>query len=116
VHWLDLDQRLQAEPGKAFKLTWKRAGAGGKTESLTADVVQVERKQLDEYDHTVTSLVFGARNDIDRGTGAMTPIEAGSDTRCRARSSAPPALRARSCRSSSRSSAAMRRRMRSAAH
>jgi regulator of sigma E protease len=74
VHWLDLDQRLQAEPQKTFKLTWKRA-TGGKTETHTADFVQVQRKQLDEYDHTVTSLVFGARNDVDRGTGAMTPIE-----------------------------------------
>ena len=75
VHWIDLDQRLQAEPNKTFKLTWKRAGPGGKTETHDADVMQVERKQLDEYDHTVTSLVFGARNDVDRGTGAMVPIE-----------------------------------------
>jgi regulator of sigma E protease len=74
VHWLDLDQRLQAEPQKTFKLAWKRA-AGNKTETLTAELVQVQRKQLDEFDHTVTSLVFGARNDVDRGTGAMTPIE-----------------------------------------
>jgi regulator of sigma E protease len=74
VHWLDLDQRLQAEPQKTFKLTWKRA-AGGKTETHTADFVQVQREQVDQYDHTVISLVFGARNDVDRGTGAMTPIE-----------------------------------------
>ncbi len=81
VHWLDLDQRLQAEPNKTFKLTWKRA-AGAKPGSdnsrvatLTAELVQVQRKGLDAYDHTVTSLVFGARNDVDRGTGAMTPIE-----------------------------------------
>ena len=25
AHWMDLDQRLQAEPTKTFKLTWKRA-------------------------------------------------------------------------------------------
>jgi regulator of sigma E protease len=75
LHWLDLEQRLQAEPHKTFKLTWKRPGAGGKTEVSTADVVQVQRTQLDEYDHTVTTLVFGAHNDVDRGTGAMTPIE-----------------------------------------
>jgi regulator of sigma E protease len=37
--------------------------------------MQVQRTQLDAYDHTVTSLVFGARDDVDRGTGAMTPIE-----------------------------------------
>ncbi|MDB4958867.1 MAG: rane-associated zinc metalloprotease [Myxococcales bacterium] len=74
VHWLDLDQRLQAEPAKTFKLAWKRA-AGPRTETLTAELTQVQRKQLDDYDHTVTRLVFGARNDVDRGTGAMLPIE-----------------------------------------
>jgi regulator of sigma E protease len=73
-HWLDLDQRLQADPNKAYQLTWKRA-VDGTTKTMTAEVTQVWRKQLDEYDHTVTRLVFGARNDIDRGTGAMVPIE-----------------------------------------
>jgi len=75
THWMDLDQRLQAEPTRAFKLTWKRAAAGGKTETLSAEVTQVWRKQLDEYSHTETRLVFGAHDDIDRGTGAMVPIE-----------------------------------------
>jgi regulator of sigma E protease len=74
-HWLDLDQRLQAEPGKTFVRSWKRAAAGGTTEALSAELTQVQRKQLDEYGHTVTRLVFGARNDVDRGTGAMTPID-----------------------------------------
>jgi regulator of sigma E protease len=75
AHWLDLDQRLQAEPMKTFKVTWKRASAGGKTETQSAELTQVWRKELDEYDHTVTRLVFGAHDDIERGTGAMTPIE-----------------------------------------
>ena len=74
AHWLDLDQRLQVEANKTFKLTWKRATAG-KTETISADVTQVWRKQLDEYDHTVSRLVFGARNDVDRGSGAMVPID-----------------------------------------
>ncbi len=75
VHWLDLDQRLQADPNKTFKLTWKRASASGTTETLSAELTQVPRKELDDYGHTVTRLVFGARNDIDRGQGAMIPIE-----------------------------------------
>ncbi|HTR51714.1 MAG TPA: RIP metalloprotease RseP [Kofleriaceae bacterium] len=75
VHWLDLDQRLQAQPQKTFDLTWKRAAAGGKTDTLTAQLTQVWRKQLDEYGHTVTRLVFGAHDDIDRGTGAVTPVQ-----------------------------------------
>lgn len=79
AHWLDLDQRLQAEPNKTFKLTWKRAvakGPGGlQAEKMTAELTQVWRKHIDEYDHTVSRLVFGARNDIDRGAGGMVAID-----------------------------------------
>jgi regulator of sigma E protease len=74
LHWLDLDQRLQSDPNKTYKLTWKRAVAEG-TETRTAELTQVQRKELDDYGHTVTRLVFGARNDVDRGHGAMTPID-----------------------------------------
>ena len=42
---------------------------------MSAELTQVQRKQLDDYDHTVTRLVFGARNDVDRGTGATIPID-----------------------------------------
>jgi regulator of sigma E protease len=73
-HWLDLDQRLQAEPHKTFKLTWRRAAAG-KIETLTADVTQVPITGRDEYGHNVTRLVFGASHDVDRGAAAMVPIE-----------------------------------------
>jgi regulator of sigma E protease len=75
VHWLDLDQRLQADPNRTYKVTWKRAAGSGTTETLHAELTQVLRKELDPYGHTVTRLVFGARNDIDRGNGAMIPIE-----------------------------------------
>jgi len=74
AHWMELDQRLQAEPDKTFKISWKRAVAG-KTEVMTAELTQVRRKELDEYDHTITRLVFGADNDVDRGTGAMIAID-----------------------------------------
>jgi regulator of sigma E protease len=73
-HWLDLDQRLQAEPNKTFKLTWRRA-TGGKIETLSAELTQVWRRQLDVYNHTVSRLVFGARNDVDRGRGATVEID-----------------------------------------
>jgi regulator of sigma E protease len=73
-HWLDLDQRLQAEPQKTFKLSWKRA-VGGQIQTMSAELTQVMRAQLDDYDHTVTRLVFGARNDVDRGTGATIAID-----------------------------------------
>ena len=75
AHWIDLDQRLQAEPDKTFKLTWKRAAAAARPRRSRPSVTQVWRKQLDEYDHTVSRLVFGARNDVDRGSGAMVPID-----------------------------------------
>ena len=74
MHWLDLDQRLQAEPNKTYKITWKRALPEG-SETKSAELTQVQRKELDDYGHTVTRLVFGARNDVDRGQGAMTPID-----------------------------------------
>jgi regulator of sigma E protease len=74
AHWVDLDQRLQADPTRTFRLTWKRAAAGT-TETMSAELTQVWRKYLDDYGHTVTRLVFGARNDIDRGTGAMIAID-----------------------------------------
>jgi regulator of sigma E protease len=74
THWLDLDQRLQAEPTKTYKLTWKRSLTDG-TETKTAELTQVQRNENDDYGHTVQRLVFGAHNDIDRGQGAMTPIE-----------------------------------------
>jgi regulator of sigma E protease len=74
AHWLDLDQRLQAQPTRTFEVTWKRATAGG-TETVSAELTQVWRKQLDDYNHTVSRLVFGARNDVDRGRGATVPID-----------------------------------------
>jgi regulator of sigma E protease len=74
AHWVDLDQRLQAEPTRTFHLSWKRA-TGGTTEAMSAELTQVLRKHLDDYDHTVTRLVFGARNDVDRGTGVTIPID-----------------------------------------
>ena len=75
VHWFDLDQRLQAEPTRTFKLSWKRPASAGETETFTAELTQVHRKQLDDYGHTVTRLVFGATNDVDRGSGVLVPIE-----------------------------------------
>jgi regulator of sigma E protease len=74
THWVDLDQRLQAAPDRAFRLTWKRAVAGT-TQTMSGELTQVRRQQLDEYGHRVTRLVFGARNDVDRGTGATIAIE-----------------------------------------
>jgi regulator of sigma E protease len=73
-HWLDLDQRLQADPNRTFKLTWRRAAAGT-IETRHAELTQVWRKQLDDYEHTVSRLVFGARNDVDRGRGATVEID-----------------------------------------
>ena len=73
-HWLELDQRLQAAPDRTFKLTWQRA-VSGKIETQSAELTQVWRKHLDDYNHTVSRLVFGARNDVDRGHGATVEIE-----------------------------------------
>jgi len=74
LHWNDLDQRLQTEPDKTFKLTWKR-WEEGQLQIKHAEVTQVRRNEKDDYDHTVTRLVFGASNDVDRGAGTMVTIE-----------------------------------------
>lgn len=75
THWTELDQRLQAAPNKTFELTWKRGVAGGNTATQSAALRQEWRAELDAYGHAVTRLQFGAHNDIDRGSGAMTQIE-----------------------------------------
>jgi regulator of sigma E protease len=88
---MDLDQLLQSQPDRAWTLSWKRAAsaapasapgpgragdtAAGTVESHSAQLTQVRRKQLDEYGHSVERLVFGARNDAQRGVGRMAPID-----------------------------------------
>jgi regulator of sigma E protease len=76
THWMELDQTLQSDPSRAWKLTWKRADLiAHKVDTITATVTQVWRTELDEYGHTVHRLVFGARNDVERGQPKMVPIE-----------------------------------------
>ncbi len=74
-HWMVLDQRMQAEPEREWKITYQRTGERGEVLTQTAAVTQVRRKQNDEYGHAVERLVFGARNDVERGRGEMVPIE-----------------------------------------
>jgi regulator of sigma E protease len=75
-HWSLLDQRLLGGPERTWKLTWRRAEPDKSIhEFKDVPVTQVWRKELDEYGHTVERLVFGARNDVERGQGKMIPIE-----------------------------------------
>jgi regulator of sigma E protease len=73
-HWIELDQDLQSAPEKTWQLTWQRA-EGDQIVTFTKPLTQVWRTQLDDYGHTVKRLVFGARNDVDRGRGAMVEID-----------------------------------------
>jgi regulator of sigma E protease len=73
-HWLELDQLLQSDPARTWTLSWKRAEAGGVV-TKSAQLTQVWATQLDDYDHDVKRLVFGAHNDVDRGRGAMVAID-----------------------------------------
>lgn len=75
AHWMVLDQRLQSDPGRQWTITYRRTGPDGGVITGDAKVTQVRRKQVDEYGHTVERLVFGARNDAERGRGEMVPIE-----------------------------------------
>ncbi len=74
IHWLELEQRLLAEPDRTWTIRWRRA-VGDKVEVLSSSVTQVRRAQLDEYGHTVERLVFGAHNDVDRGVGQVVEID-----------------------------------------
>ena len=73
-HWVDLDQRLQSDPTRAWTISWKRT-EGDKVATMTASVTQVPKNQFDEYGHSVKRLIFGAHNDIARGHGVMTTID-----------------------------------------
>ena len=81
AHWIDLDQRLQAEPDEDVQADVEARGRKPGTDAHRVDRRCPARsrrcgaRQLDEYDHTVTRLVFGARNDVDRGTGAIVAID-----------------------------------------
>ncbi len=74
-HWSVLDQRLLSAPERTWKLTWRRADGDSIREHKDVPVTQVWRKELDQYGHTVERLVFGARNDVERGQGKLIPIE-----------------------------------------
>ncbi|HVK77476.1 MAG TPA: RIP metalloprotease RseP [Kofleriaceae bacterium] len=73
-HWAAFDQRLLAEPSRTWTISWRRA-QDGKVVDLSAQLTQVRRKEPDQYGHTVERLVFGARNDVERGQGKMVPID-----------------------------------------
>jgi regulator of sigma E protease len=73
-HWLELDQRLQSDPDRQWALTWKRA-EDGEIKTITKQLTQVWRTQLDDYGHNIKRLWFGASNDVDRGRGAMIEID-----------------------------------------
>lgn len=73
-HWMILDQRLQSRPDHTWTVRWQRA-VGGKVETMSTKLTQVQRKQFDEYGNTVQRLVFGAYSDFERGQGELTPIQ-----------------------------------------
>lgn len=73
-HWAAFDQRLLSDPTRAWTVSWRRA-EGGKVVDLSAKIVQAPRDDIDPYGHAVNRLVFGARNDVERGQGRMIPIE-----------------------------------------
>jgi regulator of sigma E protease len=87
LHWDDLEQRMLAEPEHTFVVSWKRwqdgpiwsepanDGERDKLVTLSGEITQQQRTELDDYEHRVKKLVFGAHNDVNRGSGAMTPIE-----------------------------------------
>ena len=68
-----LDQALQAEPKRAFSITWLRAEAAG-ARAMTAEVRQDRRRSADDYGQEHDELVFGAESELRHGEGAMVPV------------------------------------------
>jgi regulator of sigma E protease len=75
THWLSFDQALQADPQRAFTISWQRPIAAGGAEQHEAQITQEKRRARDEYGHDYTRLVFGAKNDFRPGRGEMLPID-----------------------------------------
>lgn len=76
--WVELDQLLQEADTRDVRLTWLRTGAGG-PERHEATIAQEERTFVDEFDHPVHQLVFGASGDFRVGPGPLvrTPSRVG---------------------------------------
>ncbi len=75
LHWMVLDQRLQSRPDHPWTVEWQRWSPEHKrVVTMSAQVVQIRRKQHDEYGNTVERLVFGAHTSSDRGRGELVPI------------------------------------------
>ncbi len=75
AHWMILDQTLQAQPGKAWRLGWRRAGGDGRARAMSATLTQRRDRVIDEYGQSTQQLSFGALNDYDRGDGERVAID-----------------------------------------
>jgi regulator of sigma E protease len=75
THWLLLDQALQADSDRSFRLSYLRALPGGGVEERQATLRQEHRRVVDEYGQPHDQLEFGASNDFRPGVGEMIPIQ-----------------------------------------
>jgi regulator of sigma E protease len=70
-----LDQALQREPERAWRLGWLRPGPGGRAVAGEGIVRQERRSAIDEYGNATRRLSFGATNDFDPGEGERVELE-----------------------------------------
>jgi regulator of sigma E protease len=75
AHWLLLEQALLAAPDREHRLAWLRARPGGGVERQEGALRQERRHAVDEYGQRHQAIVFGARNDVWTGAGALVPVE-----------------------------------------
>lgn len=74
-YWLELDQALQSDPGRSWKLTWRRTGPDGRAITLNGTIAQRWEAVTDEFGNPARALRFGAVNAVARGEGRRVAIE-----------------------------------------
>jgi regulator of sigma E protease len=75
AHWMILDQRLQSQADRVWRLGWERTVPGKAARKMAGEVRQEYRFVIDDFGHRSLRLAFGAHNEIDRGEGVKVDIE-----------------------------------------
>jgi regulator of sigma E protease len=74
-YWMLLDQALQRDPERVWRIGWLRRGPSAHATAGTGLVRQDRREVIDEFGNVTRRLRFGASNDFDPGDGDRIAIE-----------------------------------------
>lgn len=74
-HWMILDQTLQSDPDRTWRIGWQRTGPDGRARDMSGELRQEWVAGTDEFGNESVRLRFGASNDVERGQGEMVAID-----------------------------------------